>query len=194
MQVLVTGFEPFGGDDENASAAAVGALRGVATGILPVEFGASGARLLELVAEHGPDVVMCVGEAGLRRHVCVERRARNLIEARIPDNAGVQPHGEVIDPSRPDWLETSLDVAKLAGNDAVVSDDAGLFVCNYLYFRALADLDVPAVFVHVPAVRTRGHASVGAETDDSTEAGPLPTVGEIVVTLEGLVASVRNGH
>ena len=202
MSLLVTGFEPFGGDRENASQVAtvalhtLGAGRVVATGILPVEFGAAFERLHTLVDEHRPGAVVCVGEAGLRTRVCVERRARNLIEARIPDNAGSQPHGEPIEPSLGEWLETPLEVEALAGSDAVVSDDAGLFVCNYVYFRALAELEVPAVFVHVPAVRRVGSAGVGAETDaaGTSDVGGvssgLPSQDEVNRALAAIVGRV----
>ncbi|HET7690188.1 MAG TPA: pyroglutamyl-peptidase I [Nocardioidaceae bacterium] len=198
MTLLVTGFEPFGGDQENASQQAVLSLDGVARGILPVAFGASFERLRELVQLHRPTAVVCVGEAGLRTHVCVERRARNLIEARIPDNAGAQPHDEPIEPSLGEWLETPLDTATLAGADAVVSDDAGLFVCNYVYFKALAELEVPAVFVHVPAVRSTGEAGVGAETDAVAEDGALPSQNQVDRVLRAvvdrLVSSLEQTH
>ena len=196
MKILVTGFEPFGGDTENASGVAVRALADVATGILPVEFGTAAMRLHELVAERRPDVVVCVGEAGLRTQVSVERRARNLVDARIPDNAGKQPRGEVIDPACGDWLATTLDVERVAGavEGVVVSDDAGLFVCNETYFRALNELPVPILFVHVPAVRSQGTALVGRETDESAEAGALPTQDQVAQALEEIIVAVMSGH
>ncbi|HSV39319.1 MAG TPA: pyroglutamyl-peptidase I [Nocardioidaceae bacterium] len=194
MKILVTGFEPFGGDDENASGTAVLALRDVVTGILPVEFGTAAGHLHSLIEEHRPSVAVCVGEAGLRTQVSVERRARNLVDARIPDNAGRQPRGEVIDPTRGEWLETTFDVGRIAAvvDGVAVSEDAGLFVCNEVYFRALNELQVPVLFVHVPAIRTDGAARVGAETDEVRGVGDLPTQAQVDRALAEIVAVVNS--
>lgn len=182
--VLVTGFEPFGGDTENASEAAVRELVGRWSGparlvaaVLPVSFGASARRLRELLEQHRPDLVVAVGEAGRRRAVSIETRARNLDDARIPDEDGAQPRREPVDQG-PEWLPTRLDVdacvaaVERGGVPVEASDDAGTFVCNHVFRVLLTATDVPAGFVHVPALRTTGRAGVGAETDPSEAAGP----------------------
>ncbi|MVA77018.1 pyroglutamyl-peptidase I [Auraticoccus sp. F435] len=184
--VLVTAFEPFGGDTENASAAAVARLDAgwdgparLVTELLPVSFAGSGARLQQLLLRHRPDLVLCVGEAGRRRAVSVERWARNLDDARIPDNDGEQPRGVAIDEG-PERLPTRLDAAAVvaavaaAGVAVEASDDAGAFVCNHVFRVLLTATDVPAGFVHVPALRTRGRAQVGAETDPGSAGAPVP--------------------
>lgn len=175
MRILVTAFEPFGSDSENASAAALRALLAVWSDPvielvgeeLPVVF--DDAPLRRAVAEHRPDLLVALGEAGGRRAITPERRGRNEISARIPDNAGAQPQGEPVEPGAPDERAAAVDVDRLvaamreAGWAAEPSDDAGGFVCNYVAFHAYG-LDVQSVFIHVPAVRSEGEATVGAET------------------------------
>ncbi|MFK4730959.1 pyroglutamyl-peptidase I [Agromyces mediolanus] len=183
MRILVTGFEPFGADAENASGETVTRLGRewgdpdveLVTAILPVSFAAAPARLGELVAAHRPDAVLAIGEAGRRATVTPERFARNLIDARIPDNDGAQPRGVAIDDG-PDRRAAGFDVGALvaairaAGVPAEASDDAGRFVCNRIAYE-LARAGLPGGFLHVPAVRSRGVATVGAETGGGDAAG-----------------------
>lgn len=183
MRILFTSFEPFGGDPENASAGAMRALLerwadpevdlvGVE---LPVVFDASPFR--EAVTLHAPNLVVALGEAGGRRAITPERRAVNEMSARIPDNAGAQPRGEPIvaggEPERSADLDVEAMVAGIQqeGWAAEASDDAGRFVCNFVAYHAYG-LAVPAVFVHVPALRSAGAATVGAETDADVAAAP----------------------
>ena len=201
MKVLVTGFEPFGGDGENASAMAVQALSARWSGphqlvveILPVEFDGAVTALQAAVRRHRPDLVLGVGEAGGRVAVTPERHGRNLIDARIPDNAGRQPTPGPIDGGpvlRPATLDVDDLVVRLRaeGLPAEVSEDAGGFVCNRVAV-ALADLEVPAAFVHVPAVRTAGAPTVGGETDgaDPVRSSAL-TVDALARALEACVHS-----
>lgn len=181
MRILVTGFEPFGGDRENASLEAVRRLEAawaadpqpgveLVTGTLPVAFAAAGPALLALVAEHRPDAVLAVGEAGGRGAITPERWGVNEDDARIADNAGDQPRGTPIDPDGPARRASAFDAEALAGAMLAVglpahpSTDAGRFLCNHVAYL-VAGLDVPGGFVHVPAVRSSGTAGVGAETD-----------------------------
>ena len=163
--VLLTGFEPFGGDVANPSGAAVevvaerwsGPERLVAA-ILPVTFGGAAERLRDLVAEHRPDVVIATGLAGGRAAIGVERVAVNLIDARIPDNDGEQPiDGPSVEGALPAHFAT-LPVKEIArriadrGIPAEVSYSAGTFVCNHVFFTALeaAASGARAGFIHVP--------------------------------------------
>ena len=175
MRILVTSFEPFGGEAENASREAMRALLAgwdepgveLIGAELPVIF--DDAPLRAAVAEHHPDAVVCLGEAGGRRAVTPERVAVNEMRARIADNAGAQPDGEEIVAGGAGERAASLDVDALvramreAGWAAAPSVDAGRFVCNFVAYHAYG-LGVPAVFIHVPALRSAGEASVGAET------------------------------
>ena len=178
MKILVTGFEPFGGETGNASGTAVqrlGEIPGpdgvnLATAILPVTWSGAGPALLRAVETHQPDAIIAVGEAGGRAVVTPERWARNLGHGRIPDNDGVVRDAAPLAPG-PARLESRLDPAALtraiqdAGVPAEVSEDAGAFLCNAVFWTALHRTDLPATFIHVPAVRSQGTASIGAETD-----------------------------
>ncbi|WP_296136429.1 hypothetical protein [uncultured Tessaracoccus sp.] len=204
--VLVTGFEPFGGDTENASMAALDALLASWDGgahlvgeRLPVEF--DEAPLRRAVDRHRPDLVLCLGEAGRREAVTPERWGVNEMRARIPDNAGRQPDGEPITPDGPSRLETRVDVGAAAaairdaGWASAVSDDAGRYVCNFVTYVAHG-LDVPALFVHVPALRSTGEAGVGAETDGEARAadGRAPrTPADLADALRALLHAVLAG-
>lgn len=188
MRVLLTGFEPFGGDDVNASAVAVeraaagwtDPATGLIAEILPVAFVSGPAALRAALERHQPDALISVGEAGGRAVVTPERWAVNAQMARIPDNDGAQPSGPIDD--GPHRLPARLDVDALAeaiaqaGVPAEVSDDAGEFVCNAVFRAALTGFDGPTVFIHVPAWRPDGIAGVGKETDGSApvdaELGP----------------------
>ncbi|HET8868685.1 MAG TPA: SRPBCC domain-containing protein, partial [Agrococcus sp.] len=187
MKILVTGFEPFGGDPENASLEAVQRLERawaddpqpgieLVTGTLPVAFATAGVRLAELVDEHAPDAVLAIGEAGSRSAITPERWGVNADDARIPDNAGDQPRGTPIDADGPPRRDSGFDADALVaallgvGLPADVSEDAGRFLCNHIAYL-VGGLAVPGGFVHVPAVRSRGTATVGAETDPGAEAG-----------------------
>lgn len=210
MRILVTAFEPFGGDAENASLEAVRRLEAtraerpqpgveMVVGVLPVAFGEADRALAALVAEHRPDAVVAVGEAGGRTAVTPERWGVNEDDARIPDNAGAQPRHEPIDPDGPERRASGLDVEALvaaiedAGVPAEASDDAGRFLCNHVAYL-VAGLDVPGGFVHVPAVRSSGVAGVGGETD----AGAAPVdaglgFDDLGRALEAIVGAVARG-
>ncbi len=164
--ILVTGFEPFGGESLNASWEAVRLLpdriagRPVERMLLPVEFGHSGDLLCAAVERLAPAAVVMVGEAGGRAHLTVETVALNLMRARIPDNAGAAPQDEAIIAGGPDGcfatlaIDACVDAARAAGVPAERSASAGLYVCNQLMYRVLYALQghhsLPAGFVHVP--------------------------------------------
>lgn len=205
MRILVTGFEPFGGDRENASLEAVRRLEAawaadpqpgveLVTGVLPVSFAAAGESLRALVEQHRPDAVLAVGEAGGRTAITPERWAVNEDDARIPDNAGDQPRGTAIDPDGPPRRASGFDADALAsailavGLPADPSADAGRFLCNHVAYL-VAGLDVPGGFVHVPAVRSSGTAGVGAETD--ADASPRASALSFDDLGLGLAAAVR---
>ncbi len=170
MRVLVTGFEPFGGDTVNESWQATTALaadwRAARDGAelvvapLPVTFAAGPAELLRLVRRHAPDVVVATGLAGGTESVRLERVAVNVADARIPDNAGAQPVDEAVVGDGPAAyfstlpLKAAWSAVRSDGVPATVSNTAGTYVCNATFYalqHALAGR--PAVrsgFVHVP--------------------------------------------
>lgn len=173
--VLVTGFEPFGGDATNPSGEAVHALAAewdgaarLVTAVLPVTFAGAADGLRALIAEHRPDIVIAVGLAGGRSAIGVERIAVNLIDARIPDNDGQQPIDVPSIADAPLATFATLPVKSIvaaltdAGIPAELSHSAGTFVCNHVFFTALHAVaeQVRAGFIHVPWAD--GHAPAGA--------------------------------
>ena len=164
--VLLTGFEPFGGDAANPSGDAVRILARdwddprirLVTEVLPVTFGGAGEALRARMAEHRPDVVIATGLAGNRAEIGIERIAVNLRDARIPDNAGTQPADEPVVPDAPLALASTLPVKAMAravadaGVAASVSLSAGTFVCNDVFYTAVdaAPAGVRPGFIHVP--------------------------------------------
>lgn len=163
--VLLTGFEPFGGETTNPSWDAVRELAGrggpVEAVLLPCAFGASLEVLRAAIAEHRPALVVAAGLAGGRAGVTPERVAVNLTDARIPDNAGAQPIDVPVVPGGPAAYFTGLPVKACvaavvaAGIPASVSHTAGTFVCNHVFYGLmhLVATEFPEVrggFVHVP--------------------------------------------
>ncbi len=163
-KILLTGFEPFGGQTVNPSWQMVQGVReparmAVVRALLPVTFRGSMAVLSRLMAQEKPDAVLCTGQAGGRDKMTVELLGVNLMDASIPDNEGVQPHDEKIAPDGPDALfatvpvEAMVQAMRQAGVPAGRSLSAGLYVCNRVLYGALlqAGREGPRCgFVHVP--------------------------------------------
>ncbi|RLU82351.1 pyroglutamyl-peptidase I [Streptomyces griseocarneus] len=167
-RVLLTGFEPFGGESVNPSWQAVQAavarpLDGVRPAVaeLPCVFGDAMDALRAAVEETDPELVLCVGQAGGRPDVTVERVAVNLDDARIPDNAGAQPVDRPVVPGGPAAYFATLPVkacvaaVRAAGLPASLSHTAGTFVCNHVFYGLmhLAATERPGLrggFVHIP--------------------------------------------
>ncbi|GAA3724968.1 pyroglutamyl-peptidase I [Streptomyces tremellae] len=168
MKVLITGFEPFGGEGVNPSWSAARLVAEArpcgfdTTAVrLSCVYGKAIAELRAAVADTGPDLVLCAGQAGGRTGLSVERVAVNVDDARIPDNAGNQPVDEPIVPGGPVAYLSSLPVkacvaaVREAGLPASVSGTAGNFLCNHVFY-GLAHLiatERPGLrggFVHVP--------------------------------------------
>jgi pyroglutamyl-peptidase len=166
-RILLTGFEPFGGETLNPSWEAVRALDGCVIGDhevvarrLPVSFGGAAVALQAVLDEVRPQLVLAVGQAGGRAALSLERVAINLIDARIPDNDGCQPIDcAVVDGAAPACF-TTLPVKamraaiKAAGIPAELSHSAGCYVCNAVFFVLMDALSArPGVrggFMHVP--------------------------------------------
>ena len=166
MTILITGFEPFGGDTTNPSWEAVRRLPDTLGDCcirklrLPVVFGLCGERLLRAAEDIRPDVVVCCGVAKGRTEVTPELLAINWRMGAIADNAGVAYAGEKIDPSGPDAIMTDLPVDRMvkavreAGLPARLSLSTGAYVCNDLYYAVMRGeerLGYCGLFIHVPA-------------------------------------------
>lgn len=180
--LLLTGFDPFGGDAVNPSWLVARALHGqriagrtVVAAQLPTVFGAAQEQLQALLALHRPALVLCLGQAGGRATLSVERVAINLIDARIPDNQGAQPLDAPVAPDGPAAYFATLPVkalhraAQRAGLPCEVSQTAGTFVCNAVFYGLLHQLAAGAAagarggFVHVPWLPGQGEPSLPLE-------------------------------
>jgi pyroglutamyl-peptidase len=161
MKILLTGFEPFGKATLNPSGEIVKQISGdnIVRAILPVAYAQSAEKLLALIAEHNPDVVICLGQAEGRTHISPERIAINLDDARLADNEGVLRNDVPIVFGGPVAYESTLpikDIAKAindAGVPAAVSLSAGAFLCNHVFYVAqnhFKGTKVRSGFVHVP--------------------------------------------
>jgi pyroglutamyl-peptidase len=160
-KVLLTGFEPFGTATSNPSGEIVKQISGdnIVTAILPVAYAQSAERLLALIAEHKPDVVICLGQAEGRTHISPERIAINLDDARLADNEGVIRNDVPIVAGGPVAYESTLPIKEIvkaindAGVPAAVSLSAGAFLCNHVFYVAqdyFKGTRVRSGFVHVP--------------------------------------------
>lgn len=174
--VLLTGFEAFGGERINPSWLAVQALHGrevaahrVVAAQLPTVFGASRGELDAQLRRHRPALVLCVGQAGGRHAISLERVAINVDDARIPDNARAQPVDTPIEPRGPAAYFSTLPIkamrqALLAdGVPAEVSQTAGTFVCNHVFYGLMHRLATERAlaatrggFIHVPWLPEQG--------------------------------------
>ena len=160
-KVLLTGFEPFGTATSNPSGEIVKQITGdnIVTAILPVTYTQSAERLLALISEHNPDVVICLGQAEGRAQITPERIAINLDDARLADNEGVTRIDEPILVDGPVAYVSTLPIKEFvtainaAGVPAAVSLSAGTFLCNHIFYvaqDALRGTKVRSGFVHVP--------------------------------------------
>lgn len=167
MKILVTGFDPFGGEAVNPAFEVIKRLGGEVGGAevsvlqIPTAFYASNDAIRAAIEEREPDAVLMIGQAGGRFDVTVERVAVNLNDARIPDNLGKQPFDEPVAAGGPAAYFATLPVKAMAqavrdaGIPASVSYTAGTFVCNHvmygtLHYLAASRPRVKAGFVHIP--------------------------------------------
>ncbi|WP_028280621.1 pyroglutamyl-peptidase I [Arthrobacter sp. H5] len=189
--ILLTGFEPFGGETVNPSWLAVRQTadklnaEGVpATAVeLPCVFHESIETLRRAIADHGPELVLCVGQAGGRDGVSLERIAINIDDARIPDNKGNQPIDSSVSAGGPAAYFSTLPIKQClgdiggAGIPAMVSQTAGTYVCNHVFY-GLMDLlatqndGARGGFIHVPFSTEQAsvHNAPGMEVADMASA------------------------
>ena len=167
MKLLLTAFDPFGGETVNPAQQAVEAVADrvgeveIVKLVVPTVFGRSIDVVAEAIEKHSPDAVLCIGQAGGRPDLTPERIAINMDDARIPDNEGNRP---VDEPIRKDGqaayfstlpVKAMVEAIRAAGIPASLSNTAGTFVCNHLMYGVLYTLEkkYPGVrggFMHVP--------------------------------------------
>ena len=185
-KLLVTGFDPFGGQPVNPAREAVLRLPDTVGGYeitkleIPTVFGLAAETVLKAADELRPHAILCVGQAGGRSAVTPEVVAINLREASIPDNAGNMPVDSPIMEHAPAAYFATLPVrdmvqaVKEQGIPCALSYTAGTFVCNDLLYTLLhryRDSDVQVGFVHIPYLPEQaGEGGPSMELDTVVEA------------------------
>lgn len=170
-KLLITGFEPFGGEEINPSWEAVRRLPDEIGGfsltklLVPVVFDKAAECVITAANELMPDVIISVGQAGGRKAITPEMVAINLKFAKIPDNEGNLPKDEPIIEGGENAYFSTLPVRRMAeaisgcGVSAEVSYSAGAYVCNDLLYTLLDRYSADGVgvgFIHVPYVSEQG--------------------------------------
>jgi pyroglutamyl-peptidase len=176
--LLITGFDPFGGDSINPSWEAVKRLPDrignwkLCKLEIPTVFGLAAQTVLEKAQEVAPAAILCLGVAAGRSAVTPERIGINVRSARIPDNRGNQPKEEPVIPGGGDGLFSTMHVSAMAaaieamGLPGAVSNTAGTFVCNdtlYTLLHHYQGTGVKVGFLHVPQLPEQGDPSLPLE-------------------------------
>ena len=190
-KLLITGFEPFGGEQKNPSWEAVNLLPNEINEYeltklrIPVVFGEAAEKVIAVADELSPDVILSIGQAGGRAAITPELVAINLRHASIPDNKGYQPSDEpVIDNGITAYFSTVpvrsiSDAINKRGIASGVSYSAGAYVCNDLLYTLLHRFEgskTKVGFIHVPY---------------STDQGKEPAM-DIQTIIQGLVIAIEN--
>lgn len=176
-KILVTGFDPFGGETVNPAWETVKLLPDCIEGNevlkleIPTVFGKGAGKVISKIEEEKPAFVFLIGQAGGRSAVTPETTAYNRMDARIPDNEGNEPKEMRIIQDAPETLHVNVPVAetvdgmKKDGYNIEVSDNAGRFVCNELLYRVIDHLSGTKVkydFVHVPFLPSQAKEGVAS--------------------------------
>ena len=180
MKILITGFEPFGGEAVNPSWEVAKLLANqqvqgavVVVAQLPCVFAKSLDALAAAIQLHQPQAVIALGQADGRSDFSIERVAINVCDARIPDNEGAQPIDEPVIAQGPAAYFSSLPIKKMAmhlkakGHPAAISQTAGTFVCNQVFYglqHLLCNTQVLSGFVHVPLMDSQAPEFPGMPT------------------------------
>jgi pyroglutamyl-peptidase len=167
MKILVTGFEPFGGEKINPALEAINGLEDQILGAdiiklkLPTVFNKSIERLEKTLEEEKPDVVLSIGQAGGRNRISIERVAINIDDAIVPDNEGNQPVDKPIFSDGDTAYFSNIPIKKMVEAmkenciPAEISNSAGTYVCNHIMYGLLYNIDkkypyMKGGFIHIP--------------------------------------------
>lgn len=185
--LLITGFDPFGGEAINPAWEAVSRLPDTIGNYrltklqIPTIFGTAAKTVLAAAEADAPDVILCVGQAGGRDAVTPERIAINCMDASLPDNAGNQPRELPVIPDGPDGIFSTVPVRAMAeaiaaeGLPGRVSNTAGTFVCNDTLYRLVhhyAGTGTSVGFIHVPHL-----------PEQAKEGAPCMSLADIIAAL-----------
>ena len=159
--IVITYFEPFGNRDTNASKEVVSLLDGYITKELPVSWSKIPSFIDEILSNK-PDYLFLVGEAGSYQEITIERTAHNVSNG--IDNEGVNRDNELIIVGDKEGKTTLFDLSKLPYR---ISDNAGKYLCNYIYYLALSkSTNTKVLFIHLPYIDTEGPNSIDNLKDD----------------------------
>lgn len=170
MKILVTGFDPFGGEKINPALETIKRLPDTILGAqiikleIPTVVGKSLAKIKEAVEKENPDVVLSIGQAGGRSEITVERIGINIDDCRIPDNEGNQPIDEPVVKGGPAAYFVTVPIKAIVENikahniPASISNTAGTFICNHICYgvahlaaqRTAAGKPMKSGFIHIP--------------------------------------------
>ena len=190
-KILISGFEPFGGEEINPSWEAVSRLPSEINGylltkrLIPVTFGEAAEIVIKTAEELCPDVILCIGQAGGRNAITPELVGINLRHAQIPDNSGYQPSDEPIVRGGETAYFSTLPVRRIteaintAGVPSKVSYSAGAYVCNDVLYTLLShykDSQTRVGFIHIPY---------------STEQNKTPSM-DMEQIIKGLTVAIEN--
>lgn len=193
-QLLITGFDPFGGETVNPSWEAVKQLDNTIGSYqltklqLPTVFGKAADALLSVAKELQPDAILSIGQAGGRAGITPEVIGINLREARIPDNAGNQPVNQPIVPDGPAAYFATVPVREMAaamqtgGIPCALSYSAGAFVCNDVLYSVLHHYhgtDTQVGFLHVPFLPQQAKENQPSMTLDEIVRGLTLAIGAL---------------
>lgn len=203
MKLLLTAFDPFGGETVNPAQEAVKMVSSrvgnveIIKCVVPTVFGKSIETVATAIEDCRPDAVLCIGQAGGRADLTPERIAINLDDASIADNEGNRPVDTPIFPDgKPAYFSTlpvkaMVAAIRAAGIPASLSNTAGTFVCNHLMYGVLYTLEkhYPGVrggFLHVPYIPSQVTGGRGI---------PSMSAADIVKGLEAAIAAIgENGR
>nr|WP_253823739.1 pyroglutamyl-peptidase I [Treponema sp. OMZ 906] len=170
MKILVTGFDPFGGEKINPALETIKRLPDTILGAqiikleIPTVVGKSLAKIKEAVEKENPDAVLSIGQAGGRSEITVERVGINIDDCRIPDNEGNQPIDEPVVKGGPAAYFVTVPIKAIVENikahniPASISNTAGTFICNHVCYgvahlaaaRTAAGKPMKSGFIHIP--------------------------------------------
>ncbi|MGL4522278.1 MAG: pyroglutamyl-peptidase I [Bacilli bacterium] len=212
--VLLTGFDPFGGEKTNPAWESVKLLDGktingwrVVSRMIPTVFGRSAKALQVLMAEFQPELVICVGQAGGRPDITIERVAINVDDARIPDNDGSQPIDVAIAEDGPVAYWTTLPLKamvqdlKASGIPASVSHTAGTFVCNHIFYSLMHSIatgqsSTRGGFIHIPylPLQAANHPGAASMSLDVIVKGLEIAIASAIATEQDIVVVGGQTH
>lgn len=158
MNILMTTFEPFGKTKVNSSLIALNNLQynKIIKVVLPVKYHDS----FKILKEHLNDIdlIIMLGMAESRDKIFIEERAINLLNFKIPNNNNIIITNQLISESNKEFLYIKISINNLLNHlndlNIIESNDARKYICNYLYYKVLEEINIPSLFIHIPLYQT----------------------------------------